>query len=232
MIDQLTIGDKSSFDDFAASVAQRKIRMPKKKSIKETVPFSNLTYDFSAINGETYWEERELEYIFEITADNPEKLEELKSKFAAWVMGVQAEELHDPHIPDYHFLATYSDMEPEDDEGLDKTTLTVKFTAYPYMIANYPKVYDIPLPSSEELKLHVFNESEHPVPLTIANDTNIVFQVLNVSPVGPGFHTVVLKPGEGTYSALLLPKGMGYIVIANSEAKDGTVRISFREEVF
>lgn len=40
MIDQLIIGDKASFDDFGASVATRKIKMPKKKSIKETVPLT------------------------------------------------------------------------------------------------------------------------------------------------------------------------------------------------
>lgn len=138
-MDQLIIGEKASFDDFGASVASRKIKMPKKKVIKETVPFSNITYDFSAINGEIYWEERELEYVFEITAETPERLEELKTAFASWVASAQEAELHDPFIPDYHFRATYEDMTPEDDEGMDKTTLTVKFTAYPYMIANVAK---------------------------------------------------------------------------------------------
>ena len=74
MIDQLIIGDKASCDDYGASVASRKIVPPKKKEIKETVPFSNVTYDFSAINGEQYWEERELEYTLEIIAPTPEEL--------------------------------------------------------------------------------------------------------------------------------------------------------------
>lgn len=56
MLDQLIIGDKSSFDDFDASVSERNISPPKKKEIKETVPFSNVTYDFSKINGELFWE--------------------------------------------------------------------------------------------------------------------------------------------------------------------------------
>ena len=63
MIDQLIIGKIASYDDFGASVAERKIIKPKKKSIKETVPFSNVTHDFSAIDGELYWEEASLEYI-------------------------------------------------------------------------------------------------------------------------------------------------------------------------
>ena len=226
MIDQIIIGDKSSFDDFGASVAQRKIKMPKKKSIKETVPFSNRTYDFSAINGEVYWEERELEYVFEIMADTPEHLEYFKSEFAAWVAGVQGQWLHDPHIYGYHFIATYDDLDPEDDEGLDKTTITVKFTAYPYMIANAPKVYDVVLPASEQKTTQVFNESKHPISMTIANTTHITMKV--------GSATTASLPAStsGTYGALKLPPGLVTIELTNSEAVDGTVRISFYEEVF
>lgn len=226
MIDQLIIGDKASFDDFAASVAARKIKMPKKKKIKETVPFSNMTYDFSAINGETYWEERELEYVFELTADTPEELEELKRKFSAWVASVQAQELHDPHIPDYHFIATYDDMDPDDDEGLDKCTLTVTFTAYPYMIADAPKVYEVDLPDTEQAALiKVLNESEHPVSLTVKNTTGITLKI------GDSF-TAALTAGSGTYDALKLPKGLTTVLLANNDSREGTVRLSFYEEVF
>lgn len=225
MYDQLIIGDKASFDDFGASVASRKIKMPPKKSIKETVPFSNLTYDFSAINGETYWEERELEYVFEITADDPEKLEELKRRFSSWVMSVQEQELHDPHIPDYHFLATYSKLEPEDDEGLDKTTLTVTFTAYPYMIANYPKVYDTLLPVKGVRTLTIMNESDHPVSLTV--DTERIITVK----IGDAL-TASVPAGVGTYDALKVPQGLVDVELYCSEAYDCFVRLSFYEEAF
>lgn len=236
MTDQLIIGDRASFDDFDASVAARKISPPKKKSIKETVPFSNRTYDFSAINGETYWEERELEYVFELTADTPEELEDLKRKFSAWVMGVREQELHDPHIPDYHFLATYEDMDAEDDEGLDKTTLTVTFTAYPYMIANAPKVYEVTIPpvvaGGNTQTIFVLNESEHPVPLTIANTVDMTLK-LGEEP------TVSIPAGAGTYGALKLPKGRTKVELRNPSHYDGSVdledcvaRLSFYEEVF
>lgn len=136
MMDQLIIGNKASYDDFEASVRERKIHMPEKKSIKDTVPFSNKTYDFSAINGEAYWNERSLEYVFEIWADSPEELETKKQRFFGWIMNVMEEDIHDPFIDGYHFVGTYDSSDPEDDEHIDKTTITVKFTAYPYMIAN------------------------------------------------------------------------------------------------
>lgn len=141
MIDQLTIGEKSSYDDYGASLSAREIGMPKKKTIKQTVPYSNATYDFSAINGELYWEERELKYVFEMTAQTPEELEEMKAAFADWVMNVMNEKIFDPFIPDYHFEGTFDDITFADEEDIEKTTVTVKFTAYPYKIANYAKEY-------------------------------------------------------------------------------------------
>ena len=142
MIDQLRIGDKYSYDDFGASVAERKIGKPKKKTIKETVPHSNITYDFSRINGEIYWEERELQYILELDAETPEELEDLKIDLSNWLMNVFEEDLFDPYIEDYHFKATYEDIDFDDSEVI-KTTATVKFKAYPYMISNAPTKHTI-----------------------------------------------------------------------------------------
>ena len=137
MLDQLRIGDKYSYDDFGASVAERKIGKPKKKTIKETVPHSNITYDFSKINGEIYWEERELQYVLELDAETPEELEDLKIDLSNWLMNVFEEDLFDPFIEGYHFRATYDDIDFDDSE-VEKTTATVKFKAYPYMISNEP----------------------------------------------------------------------------------------------
>lgn len=223
MIDQLRIGEKASFDDFLASVAERHIKMPKKKSIKDTVPFSNKTYDFSGINGEVYWEERELEYVFEITADTPEELEELKSRFSAWVAGVHEQELHDPHIPDHHFVATYDDMDPEDDEGLDKTTLTVTFTAYPYKVANYPKVGEVTVPASGAVEVVLLNESDHPVPLTVVSE-GITLEI--------GLRTYVFGAGTITDETVKLPTGLTSVKLRNTATAERTVRLSFYEEVF
>lgn len=225
MIDQLTIGDKASYTDFGASVATRKIKPPKKKSIKETVPFSNITYDFSAITGETYWEERELEYTLEITADDPEQLEELKRKLSAWVMGVRGQKLQDPHIPDYHFLATYDDMDIEDDEGLDKCTLTVTFTAYPYKVANVPKVYKQALTVSS-CSITILNESDHPVTPTIECEKAVTIVV--------GLVEYSLSAGTTTNRAIKLPTGLSTIEVSTSAAGVliGDFSLSFYEEVF
>lgn len=166
-MDELIIGQKASYKDYGASLSKRKIAAPKKKAIKETVPFSNVTYDFSAINGEVYWEERQLEYVFEITAASPEKLEEMKSAFADCVMNVMSESIHDPFIPEHHFVATFDSITFEDEEGLEKTTATVVFSAYPYKIANNPTVVTHYSASSGTFKLYVENRSSHRITATL-----------------------------------------------------------------
>ena len=225
MIDQIKIGNKSSFDDFEASVCQRKINKPKKKSIRETVPFSNVVYDFSAINGEVYWEDRELEYIFEITADTPKELEDKKRAFADWVMNIADEELKDPFIEGYHFKATFADIDEDDDESIEKTTISVSFTAYPYMIADDETVYNQVLQPSGTATITVVNNSSHRLlpTITLDSDCSITFNGI----------TYTIPAGVYTGDALWLVVGDNVFTLKNPSTTTAcTVGISFFAEVF
>lgn len=223
MFDQLRIGDKYSYDDFLASVAERKIGKPKKKVIKETVPHSNKTYDFSKINGEIYWEERELEYILELDADTPEEVEDLKIALSDWLMNVMEEDLFDLFIEDYHFKATFEDIDFDDSE-VEKTTAIVKFTAYPYMLANDEKVYSVAIPTDEPLTVTVKNNSSHRItPTLIVDAASVVFDF--------GGSSYAISEGETTDSSLMLPVGESDFIIQPSET-GGNFTIKFTEEVF
>lgn len=221
MFDQLIIGKMASYDDFGASVAERKIIKPKKKSIKETVPFSNITHDFSAINGEVYWEEASLEYIFEIDADSAEELEAKKRGFRSWVMNVQEEELHDPYIKNFHYLATYADID-EDDSEVEKSTITVKFTAYPYMLADHPKVAVYEIPETDNI-VSIENNSSHRVVPTFKSDVEFLIITGNASQAVPA--------GEITDDSFTFAPGTNTFVVRAVE-DIGTLTITFREEVF
>lgn len=221
MFDQLIIGDKHSLYDFEASVAERRIHKPKKKSIKETVPFSNVTHDFSAINGEMYWEERELEYVFEIIADSAEELEAKKQPFISWIMNVMNEKLYDPFITDYHFLATYSEMD-EDDSEIEKSTITVKFTAYPYMIADVKRVHVFPMTETEST-VKVINNSSHRITPTITTNVECILKKGNSS--------FGLPVGKITDDKFMLAPGETQLAI-RSTSGSGTLKIEFYEEVF
>lgn len=220
MIDQLIIGDKASYDDFEANVKEREIQKPKKKSIKKSVAFSNAIYDFTKINGEVYWEERELEYVFEITADTPEELEEKKIPFCSWLMNVHEEKLFDPFIRDYHFIATFDDIDIDDSE-IEKATITATFTAYPYMIANKPKVYEKTV--SSNLTFSVLNDSSHRLIPTIklSGNARIIYENTSVS----------LAAGTHESELFMLPVGESVFYIENQSEDEITVSVSFIEEV-
>ena len=224
MLDQLIISGKASYDDFGASVADRKLPPPKKKSIKETVPHSNVTYDFSKIGGEVFWEERELEYAFEIIAPTPEALEEMITEFSAWVMNVTEEEIHDPFIPEYHFIGTYADMKSTYDESMEKVTLSVTFTAYPYKIANVPKGYDFTIPAYQSKTVYVENKSAHKIAPEVTASGSVSVRVGNVS--------VLFPKGSFTVSSLKLEQGVNAITLSNSTGTECDVTIKFSEEVF
>lgn len=224
MIDQIIIGGKASFDDFGASVAKRVRKPPKKKSIRETLPFSNITHDFTAINGEIYWEDSEHDYVFEIIAPTPERLEEMKTAFAGWLMNVIRQELHDPLIPDYHFIVTYDDLSFADDEGLEKTTATVSFSAYPYKIANYARAHEFTIPAGSTKTAWILNESSHRITPTITTDKAITLELDGVS--------YSMSAGTAEDDAFKLEAGMNNVSIVNSNGAACNVVISFYEEVF
>lgn len=224
MLDQLIIGTKASQDDFDASLRKRYIGKPKKKSIKETVPFSNLTYDFSAINGEVYWEEAELEYTFEILASTPEELESKKREFSNWVMNVTNEPIYDPYEPDWHYDGTFSEMDYDDDESMLKTTATVYFTAYPYKIANEATTYDFVIPSASSLGVTIDNESSHRLTPKLNASASVTLKIGNVS--------YSIPSGETTDDSLKLDAGETLVTLTNQGNKDCTLNIEFYREVF
>lgn len=221
MIDQLIVGGVGSFDEYGATVRERKDIKPKKKSIKETVPFSNVTYDFSAINGEVYWEERSLEYIFEIIANTAEELEEKKQPFVSWIMNVMKEELHDPFIKNYHFIATFDDIDVDDSE-VEKATITVKFTAYPYMISNEKRAFVYALTETEKSVI-IVNNSSHRITPTFTSDVDFTMKM--------GASSFGIPEGETTDSKFMFAPGKTTVKL-QAISGSGTLKIEFNEEVF
>ena len=222
MLDQLIIGNKGSVDDFEASMKEREIGEPNKKSIKETVPFSNKIYDFSKINGEVYWEERVLTYVFEIIANSPEELETKKQEFKSWVMNIFEENLHDPYIEDYHFIATFDSISCDDTE-IEKSTITVTFTAYPYMLSNVKKSFSFNVSESAATKATIKNDSSHRIRPTFRSDVPFLLKTSNGS--------YGIPSGEISSSDFLLDVGIITFTLQSIEGS-GTVRIEFVEEVF
>ena len=221
MLDQLQIGEKYSYNDFSASVRERKISAPVKKKIKETVPFSNEIYDFSSINGEIYWEERTLEYILEMDDMSAEELEKLKIAFRTWVMNVENEKLYDPFIKGYHFIATFDSVDFDDSE-FEKTTITLIFTAYPYMISDSNRRYSHEITTTEQT-IVIVNNSSHKITPTFISSVPASIQLGNV--------TYSMGATEVSDDSLKLEIGENVLKV-KSTSTSGIFTVEFAEEVF
>lgn len=98
---------KHSQTDFWATLTSRDIGMPEKKRYLESVPYSNVTYDFSALYGAQTYNRRALKYEFTISSKRGWKyLRSCVQAFVNWLYEPQGTaELRDSTDPEYHFNA-------------------------------------------------------------------------------------------------------------------------------
>ncbi len=213
MIKQLMINGLKSYDDFGVYISSRKISQPKKKTIKESIPFSNIVYDFSNINGEIYWEERTLEYTFDIAEISTEEMENVKTRLLDWFMNVHDVDIYDPYIGDYHYHGSFESDSWDEDFG--SGVLTVSFTVYPYKISNE----DIVIESDSASNLTIENNSSHRISPTIEVNGEVIITFNNKS----------YSLNDSVYeNVLYLEKGMNEISLNGT----GTIAFKYKEERF
>lgn len=223
-LDQLFIGDTGSHEEYGASVKAIRIKDPTKKEVKETVPFSNVTYDFSMINGELYWNEREIEVDFEIMADTPEELVRKKAAFNNWVMNVFKEDIHSPFDPDYHYVGSFSKKDYTDEDNAEKTVAKVVFMVYPYKISNDPELFHFTVPANGNITDYIVNKSSHRITPTIISASEIVIQYGNTSYGVP--------MGETTDESFKLKTGKNELKFVNQNETPCQVTVKFYKELF
>ena len=207
MIKQLIINGKKSYDDFDLYISERTISQPKKKSIKESVPFSNVVYDFSDINGEIYWEERTLKYVFDFAELSTEEMEKAKSKVLTWLMNVHDTDIYDPYIGDYHFRGSFESDSWSEDFGAG--ALTINFSVYPYKISN----------SDTSIIEEIGDELTGSSPLTIDNSASDDIESLTIY----GNSEQETRSGKNLY---ILPNNATLNGITYTKNNNGTINLS------
>lgn len=130
------VGGKHSYRDFDLYIAARHNDIPEKDSIKERVPYSNKTYDFSRIGGGDTYGDRVLSYTFDIVGETVEEMERNKTAVINWLSAVFDEDIYDDDVTGYHFHGSYSGKSWSEDGAQGQ--LTVTFACYPFQIANTP----------------------------------------------------------------------------------------------
>ena len=136
--DGIRINNKHSYGDFGLYLKSRNIGLPEKKSIRQTVPFMNGYYDFSALNGAPAWNERTIEYAFDVTHENPAELDSFVSHVLDWLGNIHDADIYDDTSNGYHWHGSYDEASVSwDDTGLH-AEIKVSFVVHPFKIANEP----------------------------------------------------------------------------------------------
>lgn len=132
--DGITINARHSYRDFGLYVKDKKIGLPSKRMIRESVPYRNGYYDFTAMNGAPTWLERSISYTFDVLEENEQAMNRKRDALLNWLMNAHETEIYDDTMPGWHFYGSYDGGEITDDE--EASEISVSFICYPFRIAN------------------------------------------------------------------------------------------------
>lgn len=141
--DGIRIKDLHSYRDFDLYIKSRHISLPEKKSIRETVPFMNGYYDFSALNGSPTWNERIIEYAFDVIGNTPQELEAEVARVIDWLGNVHDEDIFDDTLPNQHWHGSYESCDVDYDDSGESAEIKVAFVVHPFKIANEAIVHSL-----------------------------------------------------------------------------------------
>lgn len=131
----ITYKNKHSYKDFNLTIKSKDISPPTKKKVKGTVPYMNGSYDFSGLYGEQTYEERVLNYVFNLQCNSKLELDTQKIKILDWLLNSFKTILKDDVIPGYYFNAECEDVSFKEDGS--NAEINTKFIAYPFKISLY-----------------------------------------------------------------------------------------------
>lgn len=213
MTDGIRINGKHSYGDFGLYLKSRNIGSPEKKSIRETVPFMNGYYDFSALNGAPAWNERIIEYSFDVTNDNPVELDNFVSYVLDWLGNVHDADIFDDTVYGYHWHGSYKEANLTwDDSGL-QAEISVSFVVHPFKIADNPTTHSLTAGT------YTIANSGMAVAPYVQSDVTAAIQIGSYVSSIPANETVQLE--------IDLERGDNIVLITG----DGTVTLGYYKEV-
>lgn len=213
MTDGIRINDLHSYRNFDLCIKSRSIGLPEKKSIRETVPYMNGYYDFSALNGAPAWNERIIEFSFDVIGETPQALEIEVSKVLNWLCNVHDADIFDDTLTWQHWHGSYHSSDVAYDDSGEQAEVKVSFVVHPFKIANEPTTYT--------MKSGTY---------TIKNMGMVVSPIVSsnaAAAIQIGTYVSSIPANEETKLEIDLKRGDNTVIVSG----DGTVTFSYYEEV-
>lgn len=213
MTDGIRTGDVHSYGTHGLYIRTRNISLPEKKSIRQTIPFMNGYYDFSALNGAPAWNERQIEYAFDATEDTPAALDEKVSEVMDWLGNIHDEDIFDDTVLGFHFHGSYESSSIKWDENGLKAEISVTFVCHPFKIANFDTI--LSLSTGEHA---VYNSGMAVIPSAYS---------ASAAAIQIGSYATSIPAGENVQLTVTLERGKNNVRVSG----DNPVTLKYRREV-
>lgn len=202
---------KHSYRNFGAEIAERYVGVPKRREVKEKVPYMHGAYDFGMLAGEPIYEENELRYTFDIAEFDTETMETKKDELTDWLNNIVDTDIEDDFIKNYYFHGGIKQIDWEEDFG--EGHLTATFEVYPFKIAKNETKKEITGSAT------IINDSSHSVfpTITAKERTHIKWNGVEWG----------IPAGTNRIEEFALKKGENKI-----EVTSGTITVAWRKERF
>lgn len=137
MIKGITVNGSHSYYSFGLRMLKRSIGSPPKDEHLERVPYSNITYDFDELFGNSSYGERQLIYQFDLMQRHGRSVEDRLVRIINSLHWKGRKELYDDLLPNYYFEVREPNVSYTEDHGIYK--LTAVFMASPAMLPKNSK---------------------------------------------------------------------------------------------
>lgn len=116
---------------------------PSEKEITESVPYMQGVYDFSTLNFDRYFDNREVTYQVMLFENEYENRKHPEQDIKRSLMKLDIQPLYDTHDQGYHWLGKCKSVTVDDDAEKGTLACTVVFDCYPFAIYNEVEGSDI-----------------------------------------------------------------------------------------
>ena len=191
-----------SFADFDSVKAgwwltERTAPTPDEQEITESVPYKQGSYDFSMIDNERFFDNREITYKLLYVGDEYKNRKGFEQELKRQLMPHNWGKLVDSHEPVYYWYAKCKSVEVDDDSESETLEASIVFTAYPFAYTNHNEGADY---WDDVFFPHWIWQ---PVKFTVNGNSTVNVKNIGSRPVLSGFNVtgnVKIKGGFGELS--------------------------------
>lgn len=118
-------------------LTERTAPTPEEQEITESVPYRQGSYDFSMIDNERFFNNREITYKLLYVGEKYHNRKGLEQELKRQLMPHNWDKLVDTHEPTYYWRAKCKSVEVTDNSDNETLEASIVFTAYPYAYTNH-----------------------------------------------------------------------------------------------